>query len=49
MFMGSNQAESDRFLRAIKFHSMTPFGVEVKPSAPCYKTLWHIPLNNIEP
>jgi hypothetical protein len=40
MYMGSNAAESDGFLRAIKISRMTCFRVEVKLSAPCYKILW---------
>jgi hypothetical protein len=35
--VGSNQAEDDRFLRAIKIRSATSFGGEVKPSVPCRK------------
>jgi hypothetical protein len=31
-FAGSNPAEDDEFLRAIKIRSITSFGVEVKPT-----------------
>lgn len=34
-FVGSNQAEVDGFLRAIKIRSITSFGREVKPGVPC--------------
>jgi hypothetical protein len=30
------------FLRAIKIHSMTCVGGEVKPSVSCHRILWHI-------
>jgi hypothetical protein len=40
-FAGSNPAEDDGFLRAIKIHSTTSFGGEVKPQAPCRKILRH--------
>jgi hypothetical protein len=40
--MGSNVAEDDGFLRAIKIHSTTYFRGAVKPSAPCCKILWHV-------
>jgi hypothetical protein len=40
--MGSNSAEYNAFLRAIKICSMTSFGGEVKPLAPCHKILWHV-------
>jgi hypothetical protein len=33
---GSNPAEGDGLLMAIKIHSTTSFGGEVKPSAPCH-------------
>jgi hypothetical protein len=33
-FAGSNPAENDGFLRAIKVRSMTSFGGEVKPAVP---------------
>jgi hypothetical protein len=36
-FMGSNSAEDDGFLRAIKICSTTSFGGEVKPSVPCHR------------
>jgi hypothetical protein len=38
-FMGSNLAESNGFLRAIKIHSMPYFGGEVQLPAPCCKIL----------
>jgi hypothetical protein len=34
-FMGSNPAEDDGFLWAIKLHSTTSFGREVKPFVTC--------------
>jgi hypothetical protein len=39
--VGSNPAEDDGFLRAIKIRSMTFFGGEVKSLAPCHKILQH--------
>jgi hypothetical protein len=36
---GSNPAEGDGFLKAIKIHRI---GGEVKPSAPCHKNLRHV-------
>jgi hypothetical protein len=39
---GLKPVESDWFLMAIKIRSMTSFGGEVKPSAPCRKDLRHI-------
>jgi hypothetical protein len=36
---GSNLAEDDGFLRAVKMHSVTSFVGEVKPSTPCHKIL----------
>jgi hypothetical protein len=36
---GSNPAENDRYLRAIKIHSTTFFGGKVKPSFPHPKIL----------
>jgi hypothetical protein len=33
-FAGSNPANGDEFLRAIKFHSKTSFGGKVKAEAP---------------
>jgi hypothetical protein len=33
---GSNPAEGDGLLVAIKIHSTTSFGGEVKPSSPCH-------------
>jgi hypothetical protein len=41
-FAGSNPAQCDGFLRAIKIPSMPSFGGEVKPSAPCSKILRHV-------
>jgi hypothetical protein len=38
-FADSNRAEEDEFLKAIKIRSLTSFGGEVKPSAPCRKIL----------
>jgi hypothetical protein len=38
-FAGSDPAEGDRFLRAIKIRSTPSFGKEVKPSAPRRKIL----------
>jgi hypothetical protein len=40
-FAGSNPADGDGFLMAIKFRSVTSIGGEVKPSAPC-KILRHV-------
>jgi hypothetical protein len=40
--MGSNTAEGDEFLRAIKIHCTPSFEGEVKPSAPCHKILRHV-------
>jgi hypothetical protein len=42
MLAGSNTAEDDVFLVAIKMRSTTSFGGEVDPSVPCHKTLWHV-------
>jgi hypothetical protein len=39
--VGSNPAEDDGFLRAIRIHSTTSFGWEVKLSVPC-KFLCHV-------
>jgi hypothetical protein len=39
---GSNPAEDEGFLRAIKLRSTTYFGGKVKPSAPCRKILRHV-------
>jgi hypothetical protein len=41
-FAGSSPSKDDGFLRAIKIHSTTSFGGEVKPVVPCSKILWHI-------
>jgi hypothetical protein len=41
-FAGSNAAKDDGFLRAIKIHSTTSFGGEVKQSVPCRKILRHV-------
>jgi hypothetical protein len=40
-FAGSNQAEDDGYLRAIKTRSMTSSGGDVKLSTPC-KILRHV-------
>jgi hypothetical protein len=36
-FTGSIPAKDNGFLRVTKVHSMTSFGVEVKPSMPCHR------------
>jgi hypothetical protein len=41
-FVGSNPAEDNGFLRAIKIYSIPSFGGEVKPEAPCRKILRHV-------
>jgi hypothetical protein len=41
-FADSNPADSNGFLRAIKNHSMTSFGGEVKPLATFRKILRHV-------
>jgi hypothetical protein len=41
-FAGSNPAEDDGFLKAIKISSTASLGGEVKPSAPCRKILRHV-------
>jgi hypothetical protein len=41
-FVGSNTTDDDGFLRVIKICSTAFFGGEEKPSAPCYKILWHV-------
>jgi hypothetical protein len=41
-FVVSNSVEIDRFLRAIKIHSMHSFGGEVKPSSPCQQIFQHV-------
>jgi hypothetical protein len=38
-FAGSNPADTDGFLRAIKFLGTTSFGREVKPPFPCRRML----------
>jgi hypothetical protein len=38
-FRGFKPRRGYRFLMAIKFSSMTSFGLEVKPSVPCRKIL----------
>jgi hypothetical protein len=50
MFVGSNLAKSNVFLRAIKIHSRTSFGGEVKLLVPCHKILLHVidPLRYVE-
>jgi hypothetical protein len=40
--MGSNLAEDDGFLRAIKIRSTTYFRGEIKPSVPRRKILRHV-------
>jgi hypothetical protein len=40
--MGSNPAEGNGFLRAIKICSMPSFREKVNLSAPCCKILWHV-------
>jgi hypothetical protein len=39
---GSDPAEDDGILTAIKIHSTTSFGGELKPSVPCRKNLRHV-------
>jgi hypothetical protein len=41
-FAGSNLGEDNGFLIAIKIHSMTSYGGEVKLSVPCCKILQHV-------
>jgi hypothetical protein len=41
-FAGSNPAEDNGLFRAIKIHSTTSFGGEIKSSAPCRKILRHV-------
>jgi hypothetical protein len=41
-FTGSNPAEDNGFLMAIKIHSTTSFGGEVKLSVPRSSILWHV-------
>jgi hypothetical protein len=41
-FAGSNSAENDGFLKAIKIHISTSFGEEVKPLVPSRKILWDV-------
>jgi hypothetical protein len=41
-FLGSNLAEDDGYLTAIKIHSTTSVRGEVKPSVPCSKILQHV-------
>jgi hypothetical protein len=41
-FAGSNTAEDDEFVMAIKIRSTTSFGGEVKSSVPCRKILRRI-------
>lgn len=36
-FASSNLAKGNEFLRAIKFHCMTSFGGQLKPSVPYHK------------
>jgi hypothetical protein len=44
-FAGSNPAQDDGFLMAIKIRSTTFFGGEVKPFVPCRKTLRHLKIH----
>jgi hypothetical protein len=46
-FAGSNLAEDDGFLRAIKVRSTTPFGGEVKPSV-SYRKVYGVLKNPVE-
>jgi hypothetical protein len=41
-FAGSNLAEDDGFLRAIKLPSTPSFRGEIKPLAQCHKILHHV-------
>jgi hypothetical protein len=41
-FGGSNPADSDGFLRAIKVRGTTSFRGAVKPSVPCRHSLRHV-------
>jgi hypothetical protein len=41
-FTGSNPAEEDGFLRAIKICGTLSFGGEVKPLVPSHKILGHV-------
>jgi hypothetical protein len=41
-FLGSNLAEDDGYLTAIKIHSTTSVRGEVKPSVPYSKILQHV-------
>jgi hypothetical protein len=41
-FAGSNPAEDDGFLKAIKIRSPTSFGGEIKPAVPRRKGLRHV-------
>jgi hypothetical protein len=40
--VGRFNIEGNRFLRAIKIHSTSSFGEEVKLETPCCKILWHV-------
>jgi hypothetical protein len=42
VFTGSNLAEGNGFLRAIKICNTTSFGGEVKLAVPCRKILQHV-------
>jgi hypothetical protein len=39
---GYKTGRGNGFLRAIKIHSTTSFGWEVKVEVPCHKILWHV-------
>jgi hypothetical protein len=41
-FAGSNPADGDGFLKAIKIRSAPSFGGKVKPSASCHKIIRHV-------
>jgi hypothetical protein len=41
-FTVSNAAKGDELIRAIEICSMPSLGGEVRPSAPCHKSLQHI-------
>jgi hypothetical protein len=39
---GFKPSQDDGFLRATKICSIPSLADEVKPEAPCHKTLWHV-------
>jgi hypothetical protein len=39
---GFEPDQGNGFLRAIKIHSTSSFGWEVKLEVPCHKILWHV-------